>query len=81
MGLKPAYSPELLPFIEAYVRLGNWDQAVAATIQANQITAESQPLLCAAWERFKNHPGASTGLLDAYQQIQQTLLCNTLSGK
>ncbi len=76
LGLKPAYSPELLPFIEAYVHLGNWEQAVAATIQANQLTAESQPFLCAAWDRFKDQPGASPALLNAHQQIQQTLLCN-----
>ncbi len=81
LDLKPAYSPELLPFIEAYVHLGNWEQAVAATIQANQITAKSQPFLCAAWDRFKNQPGASSAMMDAHQQIQQTLLCNTPGGE
>ena len=81
LGLKPAYSPELLPFIEAYVHLENWDLAVSTTIQANQITAESQPFLCAAWDRLKNQPGSSTAMLDSYQQIQQTLVCNNPGGK
>lgn len=50
-GLTPGLPVENLPFIEAFARSGNLDQAIALT----ERTAKAQPALCAAivdlWER------------------------------
>ena len=75
LGYKPSYSAEWLPFLEANAHLEEWDQALAATLQAYQLNEESQPFLCAAWERISAQTENSLEKQDAWLKVRQSLQC------
>jgi hypothetical protein len=49
---------EYLPFIEAYGRLGRFDDARALTEKAADLNPALRPMLCAAWQRVASSTGA-----------------------
>ena len=49
----PANGVEMLPFIEAYAHLSNWNQAQKLTFQANTLPPRMSSLLCTVWQSFE----------------------------
>lgn len=52
LPLSPADAAEYLPFIEAYARLGRYDDAVALTESAVEKNPVIKDMLCALWQRL-----------------------------
>ena len=51
-GYRPGNGFEYLPFIEAYIRMGDWENAFRLTKTANKITEAMYFVLCPTWERL-----------------------------
>jgi hypothetical protein len=58
---------ELVPFIQAYIRTGQWDKAVENTFSAHRTLQNLDPMLCTAWQPAGSQP--------AYAQVNQLLEC------
>ncbi len=74
-GLRTKFGPELMPFIEGYARLGQWEKAVEATQRANVLTAMMQPGLCATWERIEAETAHSDARTNALASVRDSLSC------
>jgi hypothetical protein len=74
-GLRTKFGPEMMPFIEGYARLGQWDKAVEATQRANVLTAMMQPGLCATWERILAEAPPSDARAQALVSVRDSLSC------
>ena len=51
---------EYLPFIEAYARSGDWQQAFSLSKAAQASISEMEPLLCETWARLGTLPGVDS---------------------
>jgi hypothetical protein len=76
-GLRTKEGPELLPFIEGYAHLGQWDKAVETTHLANIYTAMMQPVLCSTWTRIAEQTPTSDARSQALASVQDELSCPT----
>ncbi|MFO7584311.1 MAG: hypothetical protein R6W69_06235, partial [Anaerolineales bacterium] len=74
-GLKPAYGPEYLPFIEASARLDDWKSARTFTRRALETTDNMQPLLCSNWERILQTTPASPDAQEVWESLDAELAC------
>jgi hypothetical protein len=74
-GLKPAYGPEYLPFIEASARLDDWKSARTFTRLALETTDNMQPLLCSNWERILQTTPASPDAQEVWESLDAELAC------
>jgi hypothetical protein len=52
LGYSAGFGPELLPFIEARARTGDWQGALELSREAQAIVSEMEPVLCSTWERL-----------------------------
>jgi hypothetical protein len=52
LGYEPDLAAEYLPFIEAYARTNQWEQAYQLSLAAHEIGSGSGMALCDAWRRF-----------------------------
>ena len=59
--IKPLHGLEYLPFIEAYVRLDDWEKAVVLNRQANRASPEMESALCPFWQRLDQELPRSDG--------------------
>ena len=50
--LYPVNAPELLPYIEAYAHLGEWDLAQEQSLEAYRLSNRMDRELCLTWERI-----------------------------
>ncbi len=71
-GYHPNFGPEYLPFIEAYARRGDWQQALKLSKAAQASISEMEPLLCSTWARLGGLPGADE---TAVHEAQATFAC------
>ncbi|PKN86790.1 MAG: hypothetical protein CVU46_06550 [Chloroflexi bacterium HGW-Chloroflexi-8] len=78
-GLKTAYGPEYLPFIEANARLTQWDDALEFTEMAMATTEKMEPFLCTNWERIKTSTPDSQEKSDVINSVMDLLKCSELS--
>jgi hypothetical protein len=65
-GLRPGNGFEYLPFVEAAIRLKDWDQALTLTRTANKISTNMGDLYCPLWEKLagkKNRASRSARIL------------------
>ncbi len=69
------YGPEYLPFIEAFARKGQWDQAVDLTLKAEAKTVDMPAFLCTNWGRIIQTSAASEDSKAAWTKVQAALLC------
>ncbi|MFZ5820750.1 MAG: hypothetical protein ACOYYJ_12695 [Chloroflexota bacterium] len=67
---------EYLPFIEAYGRLGRFDDAQALTEKAADLNPALRPMLCAAWQRVASLGTTSPAELGMLQSLLQSLKCS-----
>ena len=72
-GLQPRYGVEYLPFIEAYARTGNWQEAYELTRAAHKTNSGMRRILCDHWSRLSQLPSAEAGLVG---QANEFLSCS-----
>jgi hypothetical protein len=63
-GLRPADGREYLPFVEAAIRLQDWETALALTRAAKQLTPNMADLYCPLWANLAPGQSAAQNLLD-----------------
>ena len=66
---------ELLPFIQGYAMLNDWQTARKITIQASVLPDQQWPLLCALWKDLDSVTPASPGRDQAVSIINSRLQC------
>jgi hypothetical protein len=74
VGYRPEDPSEYLPFIEAYARLGYWDDARQLTLETYQQEPNLRPALCSVWKRSQE--ATQTALNPAIQTVNETLACS-----
>ena len=73
-GQAPGFGAELLPFIEAHARTGDWNGALELSREAQAIISEMEPFLCSTWARLAGSPNVDTAVV---QTAQQAFSCDT----
>ncbi len=68
-------APELLPYIEAFARTGDWPRAVQLSLQAYQLTGRMDRILCSTWERILAETPESTPRQLAVGELAEFLSC------
>jgi tetratricopeptide (TPR) repeat protein len=71
--LRPRYGVEYIPFIEAYVQTGDWQQAYELTRAAYKTNAGLRTILCATWSRLGQLPSADGAVV---RQANEFLSCS-----
>ena len=66
---------ELLPFIQGYAMLNDWQTARKITIQASVLPDQQWPMLCALWQNLYSATPASSGRDQAVSSIEARLQC------
>ncbi len=66
---------EIIPFIEGYGHLEDWEQVKALTKSAKRITAGLEPSLCSALDRLMQSAPASQQRDEAIQNLKDDLKC------
>jgi hypothetical protein len=66
------FPAETAPFVEAYARTGQWDQAVGLT--SNSMTA--RPVFCALWRQLDQSAAAGSGKPQAVRAAFDSLKCS-----
>ncbi len=69
-------APELLPFIEGYAHLGEWDQAYELTHQAYQLTFRMERILCTTWSRIIQNTPSNPERASVLTEIEQEIQCD-----
>jgi hypothetical protein len=64
-GFDPKFGPELIPFIEAHARRGDWSHALERTHEAQVLIGEMEPVLCSTWQRLKRLPASDAATVQA----------------
>lgn len=70
----PSNGVEMLPFIEAYAHLSNWNQAQKLTFQANTLPPRMSSLLCTVWQSFERSY-TDQSVQDIISETQAKLKC------
>jgi hypothetical protein len=74
LGFATRFGPELVPFIEAHARSGDWEGALDISRQAQGTISEMQPLLCSTWARLAQIPNAPDAVV---QSARAAFSCTT----
>lgn len=74
-GYKPYSGPELIPFIEASMRIENWDLALELTQKATFATEGMNEYLCSIWKKVSEDMSETTGFGDAINQTKDQYGC------
>jgi hypothetical protein len=72
-GLKPGVPFEYLPFIEAFLKYGEYDQAVNLTLEAKSAPPSARLTMCDYWSALPDSPEGDS----AFKQIQTELGCSS----
>jgi hypothetical protein len=67
---------ELIPFIEGYAHLGQWQKAYQYTLEANEKTSGMQPFLCQTWDRITKGTSTSPEREKVWSTVDQKLNCS-----
>lgn len=74
-GLRPANGVELLPFIQAYAYLNEWQQAYDLTIRASVLPPRTRSLLCFTWETIASRTDDTLDKNEVIRQVKNRLSC------
>ena len=69
-------APELLPYIEGYAHLGEWDNAYQLTSEAYQLTFRMERILCSTWQRILQNTPSSPERQSIIKNLEQELECD-----
>lgn len=75
LGLQPKHGAELVPFIEGYAHLGQWDKAYQYTLDAEERTQKMETLLCSTWRRIENQTESSADRDSTLNEVNAELKC------
>ncbi len=75
MGVRPRNSIELLPFIEAYARSGDWATAAKLTKQGQALPDRSTSVLCDVWRELGSTAAASPERDQTVSTVKKQLGC------
>jgi hypothetical protein len=71
-------APELLPYIEGYAHLQQWDEALEKSMLAYNLTPRMQRMLCGTWKRIEAETRSlsdASARQAALEQIRDKLGC------
>ena len=74
-GWNPDHGFEYLPFIEAYARLGQWEEAFKLTKTSNQVTGAMYFILCPTWSTVSQETPESNEKKLYLENINTLLRC------
>lgn len=74
-GFRAANGVEMLPFIEAHARLGDWTTAQLLTRQAQVLPDRPTSLLCATWGSFASEAPETAGQAGVIAEVLGDLGC------
>lgn len=74
-GLKPANGVEYLPFIEGFVKTGDWETAQKMTIDASRITRRMRNMLCPIWTDAEVYTEVTPAQKEILQELYNKLEC------
>ena len=75
LGLAPGNGVEMLPFIQAFAYLEDWQEAARLTFQADEMTRMMGPSLCAIWQRLEQETSVSEPRRSTLAEIYARLQC------
>lgn len=75
LGLKSKEAFEYLPFIEAYLRLGEFEQAQDISLRTARLSQGARPMVCNLWKFIVQETPGNDGLRQAFAQFQQEVEC------
>ena len=70
-------APELVPYIEGFAHQGEWDQALATTREAYELTFRMKRMLCNSWNRIEQDTERTNAQQTAVIAARQELGCAT----
>lgn len=68
-------APELIPYIEGYARVGQWERAEKLSREAYQLSSRMQRMVCSTWKRIASSTPESPEKQAAINNIQDKLKC------
>lgn len=74
-GLNSKEAFEYLPFIEAYLRLDDFEQARDVSLRAVNLARGARPMVCNLWKFVLQETPNDAGLKQAFVQFQQEAAC------
>jgi hypothetical protein len=74
-GLRPDNGFEYIPFIEAFAKLGKWDQAYQLTRTANRMTQGMYFILCPTWKQLALDVPDSAVKTEFVNKAYDALMC------
>ena len=74
-GYQTEYTYELIPFVEAFIHLEDWDQAVKVSKETQLTGMHKNLMLCASWEGLGETFGGIDEFNQAYAEVAQELNC------
>jgi hypothetical protein len=74
-GFQPDNGFEYLPFIEAYARLGQWEQAFLLTKMSNKLTEAMYFILCPTWKDLQQGTPGSVEKSTFTAKANDLLMC------
>lgn len=75
LGYQTAYIYELIPFIEAFGYIGDWDQAGKISKDSYEKGLHKNLMLCASWKHMQESFAGNEDFDLAYDEVSQTLNC------
>ena len=78
LGLRTKRGLELIPFIEGYAHIENWDKALSYTDNANRLAALMQPALCETWQRIENDMSNTDEISGYVNEAYDMLECSSI---
>jgi hypothetical protein len=75
--IKPTDPVELMPFIEGFAHIGNWDAAGQLSLQAYKSSSRLHSLLCSTWSRIEQTSTSDKQGKPVIEAIKKSLECAT----
>jgi hypothetical protein len=74
-GYRPDFAREWLPFIEAYARTGDWEQAQKLSIDAYRVDLKVRNPFCSLWNALASDGEDSVAFTKALTRVKERLKC------
>jgi hypothetical protein len=75
-GFAPKNGVEVVPFMEGFAHLNQWEKALQLSRQAAAITEKIQPYVCSTWKRIEQDTQASPMRQAALEQVNREFGCH-----
>jgi hypothetical protein len=70
---------ELMPFIEGYANVGQWDKALQLSLEAYQVWENTQLMLCELWQRIAFNAEVDEQGQAAIRELQDNIQCPVIN--